>query len=235
APATPGVYPYVCTYPGHWRRMYGALYVVADLDAYQANPEAYLAKNPMTAADALLKDRRPRTEWKLDDLATAVEHLEPGRSYNSGRQMFTMASCISCHKVGDQGNDFGPKLAELDPKWKPVDVLREILEPSHRIHEKFRSQVIELKNGKTITGLVTGEKDGSLLVVENPLAKAEATKVPKAEVESRAESKVSLMPKGLLDKLTRDEVIDLLSFVFAKGDPKHPLFQKGGHGHGHGH
>jgi putative heme-binding domain-containing protein len=213
--------------------MYGALYVVADLDAYQANPEAYLAKNPMPAADALLKDRRPRTEWKLDDLATAAEHLEPGRSYNSGRQMFTMASCISCHKVGDQGNDFGPKLTELDPKWKPVDVLREILEPSHRIHEKFRSQVIELKNGKTITGLVTGEKDGNVLVVENPLAKAEATPIPKGQIESRTESKVSLMPKGLLDKLTRDEVLDLLSFVFAKGDPKHPLFSKGGHGHGH--
>jgi putative heme-binding domain-containing protein len=219
-PATPGVYPYVCTYPGHWRRMYGALYVVADLDAYTANPEAYLAKNPMPVADALLKDRRPRTEWKLEDLALSVEHLEPGRSYNSGKQMFTMASCISCHKVGDQGNDFGPKLTELDPKWKPVDVLREILEPSLRIHEKFKSQVVELKNGKTVTGLVMGEKDGNLLLVENP-------------IETRTESKVSLMPKGLLDKLSRDEVLDLLSFVFAKGDPKHPLFTKSGHGHGH--
>ena len=233
APATPGVYPYVCTYPGHWRRMYGALYVVADLDAYLANPEAYLAKNPMPAADALLKDRRPRTEWKLEDLALSVEHLEPGRNYNSGRQMFTMASCISCHKVGDQGNDFGPKLTELDPKWKPVDVLREILDPSLRIHEKFKSQVVELKNGKTVTGLVMGEKDGNLLLVENPLAKATATAIPLNQIETRTESKVSLMPKGLLDKLSRDEVLDLLSFVFAKGDPKHPLFTKGGHGHGH--
>jgi putative heme-binding domain-containing protein len=233
APATPGVYPYVCTYPGHWRRMYGALYVVADLDAYTANPEAYLAKNPTPVADALLKDRRPRTEWKLEDLALSVEHLEPGRSYNSGKQMFTMASCISCHKVGEQGNDFGPKLTELDPKWKPVDVLREILEPSLRIHEKFKSQVVELKNGKTVTGLVMGEKDGNLLLVENPLAKATATAIPLNQIETRTESKVSLMPKGLLDKLSRDEVLDLLSFVFAKGDPKHPLFTKGGQGHGH--
>ncbi|MEZ6147441.1 MAG: plastocyanin/azurin family copper-binding protein [Planctomycetaceae bacterium] len=31
APAEPGVYPYVCTYPGHWRRMHGALYIVEDL------------------------------------------------------------------------------------------------------------------------------------------------------------------------------------------------------------
>ena len=40
APKQPGVYPYVCTYPGHWRRMYGALYVVEDLDEYLADPEA---------------------------------------------------------------------------------------------------------------------------------------------------------------------------------------------------
>jgi putative heme-binding domain-containing protein len=112
-------------------------------------------------------------------------------------------------------------------------VLREILDPSLRIHEKFKSQVVELKNGKTITGLVMGEKDGNLLLVENPLAKATATAIPLNQIETRTESKVSLMPKGLLDKLSRDEVLDLLSFVFAKGDPKHPLFTKGGHGHGH--
>ena len=38
APTKPGVYPYVCTYPGHWRRMYGAFYVVEDLDEYLADP-----------------------------------------------------------------------------------------------------------------------------------------------------------------------------------------------------
>src|SRR5262249_16645198 len=39
APTQPGVYPFVCTYPGHWRRMYGSLYVVENLDDYLANPE----------------------------------------------------------------------------------------------------------------------------------------------------------------------------------------------------
>ena len=65
APTKPGVYPYVCTYPGHWQRMHGALYVVADLEAYLAGPEAYLAKHPLPIADPLLKMNRPRTEWKL--------------------------------------------------------------------------------------------------------------------------------------------------------------------------
>ena len=80
APTEPGVYPYVCTYPGHWRRMYGALYVVDDLDAYLENPESYLAAHPLEIKDELLKDRRPRTEWKFDDLAAAVGELKDGRS-----------------------------------------------------------------------------------------------------------------------------------------------------------
>ena len=69
APTKPGVYPYVCTYPGHWRRMYGALYVVDDLDEYLADPEAYLAKNPLPITDELLKFNRPRKEWKFEELA----------------------------------------------------------------------------------------------------------------------------------------------------------------------
>ena len=49
--------------------MYGALYVVEDLDEYLADPEAYLAKNPLPIEDELLKFNRPRKEWKFDDLA----------------------------------------------------------------------------------------------------------------------------------------------------------------------
>ena len=38
APTTPGSYDYVCTFPGHWVRMYGVMLVVPDLDAYEKNP-----------------------------------------------------------------------------------------------------------------------------------------------------------------------------------------------------
>ena len=37
APATPGEYIYVCTFPGHWVRMYGVMLVVPNLDAWEAN------------------------------------------------------------------------------------------------------------------------------------------------------------------------------------------------------
>jgi azurin len=39
APAKPGQYIYVCTFPGHWVRMYGVMLVVDDLDAWERKPD----------------------------------------------------------------------------------------------------------------------------------------------------------------------------------------------------
>jgi putative heme-binding domain-containing protein len=234
-PTEPGVYPYVCTYPGHWRRMYGALYVVADLDEYQANPDAYLAANPLPIRDELLKDRRPRTEWKYDELAAGMAELSHGRSHAAGRQMFTVASCVACHKLENVGNQFGPELTKLDPKWTPADVLQEMLEPSAKINEKFQTSIFLLDSGKTVTGLIIEESPTAYQVIENPLAKAAPIEIKKDEIVNQKKSQSSLMPKGLLDKLTREEILDLVAYVVAKGDKSHAVYSGGGGGHHHGH
>jgi len=228
APTEPGVYPYVCTYPGHWRRMFGALYVVADLEAYMADPAAYLAAHPLEIKDALLKDRRPRTEWTLADLEGSLATLEKGRSYLHGRELFRTASCISCHKMGDAGNAFGPALAALDAKMTPVEIARHILEPSLKIDDKYRSITVVTDDGRSRTGLVVNETPTEIALVENPVAKAEPVRIPKDTIEERIASPVSIMPKGLLDKLTRDEVLDLVAYVAARGAESSALFSPDG-------
>jgi putative heme-binding domain-containing protein len=233
APTKPGVYPYVCTYPGHWRRMYGALYVVADLDEYLADPEGYLARNPLPVADELLKFLRPRKEWKFEDLASSVKELDHGRSFSNGKQMFQIASCVSCHKLNGVGTELGPDLTKIDPKQdNPTEILRDILEPSLRINEKYQSYVFETHAGKLITGLILEETPEMVKVIENPLAKSEPVILKKSDIAERKKSPTSIMPKGLLDKLTREEILDLIAYVAAHGDAHHPRFQ-GGHEHGH--
>jgi len=235
APAKPGVYPFVCTYPGHWRRMYGALYVVDDLDGYLADPERYVARAKLEPRDALLKDRRPRTEWTFADLAVPVGEMSHagGRNFGSGKQIFTVANCIACHRLEGKGNAFGPDLTKLDPKWKPADVLNEMLTPSVRINEKFQTNVFELGSGKQIIGLVIEETPDVIKVVENPLAKPDATIIRRGDVVERQRSKTSIMPKGLLDKLTRDEILDLVAYVASGGNRNNLLFQKSEHQHAH--
>jgi putative heme-binding domain-containing protein len=232
APKEPGVYPFVCTYPGHWRRMYGALVVVEDLDAYLANPDAYLAQAKLSVKDDLLKDRRARTEWKFDDLAGAVADLKHGRSFGNGKQMFQVAGCVACHRVQGVGLEFGPDLMKLDPKIKPIDMLKQLMEPSAKIEDKYRVWNFNLKSGKAVTGMIIEETKDTVKVIENPIASAQPRTIKVADIEDRDKSNVSLMPKGMVDKLTRDEILDLLAYLYSRADKDHELF-KGEHEHNH--
>jgi putative heme-binding domain-containing protein len=232
APTQPGVYPYVCTFPGHWRRMYGALYVVPDLDGYLADAQAYLAKHPLPIADEMLRLNRPRKEWKYEELAPLVAGMENGRSFANGKQLFQAATCAACHRLNNVGLEFGPDLSKLDAaKFKSVDILRDILEPSWRIEDKYATYVFSLDSGKLVTGLVLEENADTVKVIENPLVKSQPVILKKAEIADRRKSPTSIMPKGLLDKLNREEILDLVAYITARGHADSPLFHGGGHMH----
>ena len=160
-----------------------------------------------------------------------MEHLDHGRSFSNGKQMFQVANCVACHKMNGAGTEIGPDLTKLDPKQqKPVEVLRDVLDPSFRINEKYQTYVFELESGKTVTGLILEETPDTVKVIENPLAKATPLVLKKSDIADRTKAPTSIMPKGLLDKLTREEVLDLIAYVASRGDPNSPLLT-GGHGH----
>lgn len=231
APAEPGIYPYVCTYPGHWRRMFGAMYVVESLEQYNADPVAYLKEHPAEAKDELLTYLDRNTEWKLSDLAGDVMHLgHRSNSFDVGEKLFSVASCIGCHRMNGKGANVGPDLTKLPAEYKPVDVLQHILDPSKKIDRKYQSNLIVLKSGKVVAGLVVKEDDTSLHVLDNPTAPDRIRVIAKDELEEREVSEVSIMPKGVLNKLTREEILDLLAFVVSRGDKKSDLFKAHHHG-----
>jgi putative heme-binding domain-containing protein len=227
-PKKPGVYPYVCTYPGHWRRMYGALYVVENLDDYRADPAKYLAAHPLPVQDLLLKFASRGREWKFEELATEARKLPMGRSFEVGFASFKVANCVACHKLNNEGQVFGPDLAKLDKKKQTTEhILQSIIDPSKVIDEKFQSYTFVLDSGKTITGMILEETGAEVKVVIDPLAKNRPTILKKDEIEFRKKSTVSIMPKGMVNKLSKEEILDLIAFVFARGDKKHKLFEMG--------
>lgn len=225
-PSQVGVYPYVCTYPGHWRRMHGALYVVADLNQYQADPAKYLAAHPLEIKDELLTYIARNTEWKFDDLIGSVSHLHHGRSFEVGKTLFRVANCVACHKLNDEGQQIGPDLTKIEPKKHTTEhILRSIIEPSKEIAEKYQSNTFILTSGKVVTGMVVEETDKQVKVLIDPLAKAAPLVIAKTDIEDRVKSPLSIMPLGLLNKLTEEEILDLIAYVYAKGDKKDMLFK----------
>jgi putative heme-binding domain-containing protein len=161
--------------------------------------------------------------------------LEGGRSYPTAKQLFTVASCVACHKLDGVGNQLGPDLSQLDAKMQPADILKELLDPSAKINEKFQTQVFQLDSGQTVAGLVIEETPSVIKLVENPLAKSAATEIKVSEITARKKSPISIMPKGLLDKLSRDEILDLVAFVYARGKKDHAMFSAAGGHSGHQH
>ncbi|MCU0707723.1 MAG: PA14 domain-containing protein, partial [Pirellula sp.] len=158
-PNQEGMIPYVCTYPGHWRRMFGMLIVVNDLDSYQSDPAAYLAAHSIQAKDELLQSLGRNTEWKLGDLDAVIAQASHGRSFEVGRSLFRAANCVGCHQLGGEGKAFGPDLSKMEDKKKtPHAILKAILEPSADIEKKYQTRIFQMSSGAIVSGMVTFPK-----------------------------------------------------------------------------
>jgi putative heme-binding domain-containing protein len=180
---------------------------------------------PLQAHEPPAADGARLGGWKLADLSATMNSLR-SRSYANGKRLFERAHCATCHRQDNVGNEFGPNLAKLDPRFQPLDILRDILDPSRRIADaKFDFWIFETDSGKVVAGLILKETDQTVQVMEKPLAVAPAVVLKKSEIEQRKMSLMSIMPQGLLDNFTREEIADLVAYVAARGDPLSPLVQ----------
>ncbi len=205
APEAVGDYQYVCTFPGHWRRMVGTLAVVNDV-------EAYVAKHAASAQPKI-------TEWKLSDLTPELSKLDAGRNLARGKEAFTRLACASCHQLGSVGVSYGPELTDVFTRYQDnaAELLRQILEPSLVVSNRYRGFDFELQNGDEVSGMIVKEEGEVLTVQSGPVA-ALIQPLKRSEIKSQQPQKSSLMPLGLLNTLSAEEILDLLAFVKSGGN-----------------
>ena len=103
--------------------------------------------------------------------------------------------------------------------------MRSIVEPSKEIDKKYENYSFELDSGKIITGLIVAEDDDHVEVIVDPIAKPEPTRIAKSSIEERTKLPTSTMPSGLVNKLSREEILDLIAYIYARGDAKSKLFE----------
>jgi putative heme-binding domain-containing protein len=119
------------------------------------------------------------------------------------------AGCAACHSVGG-ARKAGPDLSTIGTKFGKQAMLDQIVSPSEAVAPEFTTTVFELRNGNTVAGVVA-EDTPDRIVVRNAAGTEE--RIRPADVASRAQNRVSLMPEGLLANLNTQQVLDLLEYL----------------------
>jgi putative heme-binding domain-containing protein len=163
--------------------------------------------------------------WTMADFAD-LDAVGKGRNFEKGRQAFVDAQCLACHRFGLEGGGVGPDLTAVSARFSRRDVLEAILDPSKVVSEQFQNTSVWLKNGDDHTGRLVNETADSLVLVPNQLQPDTKITVKKADVTKRAFSKLSPMPAGLADALTKEDILDLLAFIESAGRRQHAAFAK---------
>jgi putative heme-binding domain-containing protein len=119
-------------------------------------------------------------------------------------------ACITCHQVNGEGTDFGPNLSEIGTKLPKEALYESILDPSAGIAFGYEAWQVELKDGDEALGLIVSETPDELAVkVVGGIVK----RFKKSEIKSRVQQKLSIMPAGLQQTMSTQDLVDLVEYL----------------------
>jgi putative membrane-bound dehydrogenase-like protein len=143
---------------------------------------------------AEFKSRLTESELKAADLTR-------------GRALYAK-NCATCHKLFDEGSRIGPELT--GSQRTSLDYLLDnVLDPSGIVPREYKAHTIRLADGRVVQGVIL-EEQPLMLVVQTA---NETVRIPTGEIENRKESGLSMMPEGLFDRLSAEEVRDLVGYL----------------------
>jgi putative heme-binding domain-containing protein len=169
----------------------------------------------------LLAARKPVKEWTIAELVPIVERgLLGKRDLERGRRLYATVACAACHRFGVEGGGVGPDLTAVAGRFNVRDLLDAIVEPSKVISDQYAAITIATTSGRIVTGRIANMHGENLSVIEDMFDPGRSTNVRRSDIDEIKPSPVSLMPVGLLNSLTAEEVQDLVAFLLTRGDPR---------------
>ena len=159
-----------------------------------------------------------QSKWSYRQLLAVLTSARASRGNpQRGEKALEKADCIKCHRFGNRGETIGPDLTAVSRRFQTKEILESILFPSQVISDQFASKIVVTDAGLIYTGIVgDGGRDAIVLFQSD----GQKVRIPRSAIEEMAPSKTSIMPEGLLNRLTLDEIIDLFALLLspAKGN-----------------
>jgi putative heme-binding domain-containing protein len=145
---------------------------------------------------------------RLDELVALVGQGDVRR----GQVVFgnSKAACTACHAMGYKGGNVGPDLSRIGKIRSERDLLESILFPSVSLVRSYEPILIVTHSGKTHNGLIRRENADEVVLATGA---HQEVRIPRSDIEEIRPSTVSVMPAGLDTQLTREQIIDLVTFL----------------------
>lgn len=196
-------------------------------------PEAeHPAMDKMSAASAaeaqiaFTPARGPGRAWTLDEAVKLAETGLKGRDFKHGEAMFRTTMCLTCHRFNGDGGGIGPDLTGAANRYTLRDLMENIIDPSKVVSDQYDSHLITKKDGSSLLGRIVLQEGGELKVMTNPFAPTALFTLQDSEVAKVETQAISMMPPGLINVLSPEELLDLLAYIMSSGNPQAPAFKK---------
>jgi putative membrane-bound dehydrogenase-like protein len=145
---------------------------------------------------------------RLDELSSqlAAGHAQAGKQVFASRQ----AGCALCHRVGKEGGQIGPDLSTIGQRRNARDLLEAIVFPSASFARGFESHAFQLDDGRTISGLILRESADALVIRGTDQREL---RLPRKSIEQMKPSETSIMPAGLDNTMSPEQLADLVAYL----------------------
>ncbi len=180
------------------------------LRALRESGRADVTSNTLRTAGKIASRKSLTTEERTAILEKAkVAKASDGERIYRNEQL----NCLKCHAIGGSGGLVGPDMISLGASAQPDYLLESLLNPNAKVKENYHTTVVATVQGEVFAG-VQVQKSEKTLTLRN--AENKLVEIATADIEEQTQG-VSLMPEGLVDNLTDDEIASLVRFLSELG------------------
>jgi putative membrane-bound dehydrogenase-like protein len=119
--------------------------------------------------------------------------------------------CATCHLAGTNGHNVGPSVASVGVK-RPEEYLVAILDPNREVDPRYLNYTVNTTDGRVTSGIIAAE---TATAVTLKRADGQTETILRSQIEELSSTGQSLMPEGVEQKISHQEMADLVSFLLA--------------------
>ncbi len=122
------------------------------------------------------------------------------------------AACFTCHKLGYMGGAVGPDLTSIGQVRTERDLLESVVYPSASFVRSYEPLIVITKSGEQYSGVIRKDAEDEVALATGPNVEAH---IARSDIAEMRPGTVSVMPAGLDQQLSHQELADLLAFLKA--------------------